>query len=452
MRVFGVIALLFVLAAFGACSRTPDEPTFDNPFDPNGTAPGTGYDLRVEASGLNIIMTWKNIPGVQTYNVYWSDTNPVPADSDSIRTELAPPASVTPNVQYIHKEFTAEKTNWYRVRGFAIESGAGGANAMESSVSVAVDITVQVAPSGGITSTPTKSIQLDLLTGVAPGIELSNQASFAISDTVYVMPAKLETVEWELATTVWESGMVRNVEQNDELWVHFRTLSANSVGPADSTVVQVVYQPSLSIERGVRATPGILTMVDVAQVFRIDPIPEQSPVSVVRNIWLPDSVATEGEWVKEEDIPLATVDDPIIVNLDVENERAEANQIVATLRSDFGFEEEAVLELEYPTELGEPSIVLVGGNVVTTETNSLEIQAAGENAGKVFLSEDPAFPNPVEYVWDVQAETFVVEYDLVDKTLGERYLYAAFSNPILGEAKVAQLTFFVVEPPARGRR
>ena len=47
-----------------------------------------------------------------------------------------------------------------------------------------------------------------------------------------VTPSQPDSVDWELATTVWESGVERAVRQNDELWVHFRALSRNSIGPS----------------------------------------------------------------------------------------------------------------------------------------------------------------------------------------------------------------------------
>lgn len=445
MKVFGVIALLFALAAFGACSRTPDEPTFDNPFDPNGTNPGGGYGLEVTASGLAVTLIWDNVPGIAGYDLYRSDQGPEFAGMALIESGIQPQVGA-PKVSYADSTFTAQETNWYRLRG-SDEEGL----ALTPSTPVAIDISVLVAPSDGFASTPTRVIDLDILTGVATTVEVSNLGTFEESELIPVRPGELDGYEgWELATSIYdpELGRFRNVRQNDDLYVHFRAVEGQTVGPADSSVVKVSFTPGMTIERGVRATPGILTMVDVTQQFRIDDVPEQVLVSVVRNVRNAEDTA----WVERDSFPGQALGDSIVVDWDPTEEPFVANQIVATLRSDFGFEETAELELQVPTELGDPSIEMVGGTVVTPDTDFIQFLPTGENAGIVYLSEDPAFPNPLEYVWDVRAEAFVIEYPLVDKTLGKRDLYAAFSNPILGEAKVAQLTFFVVEPPARGRR
>jgi hypothetical protein len=396
-----------------------------------------------------VTLIWDNVPGIAAYDLYRSDEGPEFEGMTLIQSDIQPQAGA-PKVSYADSTFTAQKTNWYRLRG-SVEGG----DVVTPSTPVEIDISVLVAPSDGLTSTPTRVIDLDVLTGVASEVEVSNRATFEGSRIITVTSGELDRYDgWELDTSIYdpELGSFRDVRQNDDLYVHFRAVEGQTVGPADSSVVKVSFNPGLIIERGVRAAPGILTMVDVTQQFRIDAdsADDSAPVSFVRNVWDPDG-GDSGDWIEWETYPVISLEDSIVVDFK-ESDPEQAYQVVATLQSDFGFDEEAVLELQYPTELGDPSIVLVGGNVVTTDASTLEVEAIGENAGKVFLSEDPAFPNPEEYVWDVQAQTFILEYSFDPSPLGERALYAAFSNPILGEAKVAQLTFFVVEPPARRRR
>lgn len=441
MRSKLVFALVLVLAA--ACSKSPDEPTFDNPFDPNGSAPGTGYGLEVVTGGQQVVMTWDNLSGVFSYDIYWSDTSDDLASMTLIEEQLEAPAT-TPKVQLIHEFFTAEKTNWYRIVGWeGVETGdpdfpfeAG--RALEPSVAVALDIAAMVAPSGGITTTPTRFIELDVLTGVADSVEISNRRSFAGSVTIPVTPGQMGRIPWELATTLSEGGPA--VGNNDDLQVHFRTRMAGSVGAADSSTIKVLFAPTLVVERGLRAQPGGFVMVDSLQTFSITSIAGQVMGSVVRNR-LVDGSTTEYEFV--EDVTPATLQDPVIVNWDPLTEAFRDNQLVSTMTSDFGFDASVVLLMKVPTALGDPTIEVVGGNFSTTR--DIQVAVTSDQAGYVALSEEPDFAGTTFVAW---ADT--LDYQLED-FFGTRFLYAAFSNPLLAETKVTSTLVSLVSPPARER-
>ncbi|RKZ10568.1 hypothetical protein DRQ32_07000, partial [bacterium] len=80
MKKHAALLLLMILAGFGACSKTPDEPAFDNPFDPHGTNPGGGYGILAEARGSAVYLSWDNLVGATGYSVLWSSDSPDSAD------------------------------------------------------------------------------------------------------------------------------------------------------------------------------------------------------------------------------------------------------------------------------------------------------------------------------------------------------------------------------------
>jgi hypothetical protein len=251
------------------------------------------------------------------------------------------------------------------------------------------------------------------------------------------------TVPWELATEIWEADSLRAVENRDELQVHFRTRMAGSTGAADSTVVQVLFTPSLTTERGIRSFPGRLSMVDSLQVLAIAELEGQSLDKVERYRFDPDAGST-GQWVFVEDVTPPTVQDPVEILWDPQVEDPVDARIAATLTSDFGFDEVAIVDLDYPLPLGEPTIEILGGNFTTSR--DIQVVVTCSDAGYVVLSEQPDFAGATWVAW---ADT--LDYELED-VFGTRFLYAAYNNPLLAETKVASTLISLVSPPARERR
>jgi hypothetical protein len=439
------LALALALIALAACSKTPDEPTFDNPFDPNGSAPGTGYGLEVITSGQTVVMTWDNLPGVFSYDVYWSDASDDPSSMTLIEEQLEAP-SIAPKIQYTHGVFTAETTNWYRIVGWeAVETGdpdtpfqAG--RAMEPSVAIALDVSALLAPSDGLTTTATRFIDLDVLTGLADSVEISNRRSFDGSVTVVVTPGEVARIPWELATEVRDAGTLRDVENNDDLWVHFRTIEGGVTGPQDSTSVKVLFSPKLTVERGLRPAAGGNVMVDTDQRCLIGAVPGQS-LGSVRLELTRDAGRT---WEQVREIPVSALTDTVKVFFDPGVEEALDHRLVSTMFSDFGFSATATLRMNYPLSMGDPAIEIVGGSHTTADT--LQIVPTCDNAGLYIVSEDPGFAGGVWQPWEAE-----ITYPLVDTTPGLKFVYAAFQNPILGETRVTSTFVTLVEPPARLR-
>jgi hypothetical protein len=439
MKTKFVFALVLLLAA--ACSKTPDEPAFENPFDPNGSAPGTGYGLGVITGGKQIVMTWDNLPGVYSYDVYWSDETDELESMELIEDQLPAPVA-TPKVQFTHKSFTAEKTNWYRIVGWeAVETGGPDdppevGRAMEPSVAVALDIEALVAPAEGITTTPTRLIELEVLTGVANSVEISNRRSFFESETIPVTAGVDTTISWKLATTLWEGGP--DVGNNDDLWIHFRTRMAGSVGAADSSSIKVLFSPKLLVERGLRPVSGGHVMVDTDQRCLIGEVPGQS----FGDVWLELTSDDGKSWEQVREIPVDS--DTVKVDFQPDVEEVLDHRLALTMTSDFDFSATTTLRMNYPPPVGDPGIEIVGGNYTTTDT--LQVLLTCENAGLFIISEDPSFAGGVWQPWESE-----IEYVLEDTTPGLRFIYAAFQNPILGETKVTSVLVTFVQPPARER-
>jgi hypothetical protein len=233
------------------------------------------------------------------------------------------------------------------------------------------------------------------------------------------------------------------VENRDELQIHFRTRMAGSTGSADSTTVQVLYTPAMSVERGIRTFPGRLAMVDTLQTLTIDEEPGQSLETVERYRW-DENAGSSGQWVFVEDITPASLADTVIVHWDPQVEEPVNNRIAARLMSDFGFEEVALVDVSYPLPMGEPEIEIVEGPYTTSR--DIHIVSVATDAGYVVLSEQADF---ADATWVAFADT--LEYQLED-VYGTRFLYAAYNNPLLAETKVTSTLVSLVSPPARVRR
>ena len=440
MRTGLVITLILALAAIGACSKAPDEPTFDNPFDPNGTNPGTGYGLQVSIGGQTIIMTWNNLVGVGSYLVEWQDDAGEWVNLSDTGRIVAP--SFGPRVQYLHQKFTTERTNWYRVTGWVEELDEDGEildeTAIVPSVEVALDIEAMVAPVGGQFFTPTRYIELELLTGSADEVEVSSDADFAESTIFPVTPGVLERVPWTLPTTVVDAGSTRPVENRDALPIYFRTRMAGSMGASDTTAVEVRFVPVLEPVRGLRANPGGLYMVDSLQVLDIPTIAGATVLSVERYHDI------DGTWTFVEDITPAGVGDPVNVFFDPASEEPVDNRVAAEVSSDFGFTEFAITDLKYPLPLGDPEMEIIDGSYTTSRDIRVAVTCA--NAGYVILSEQADFAGAT---WTAWADT--LDYQLED-VFGTRFLFAAYNNPLLAETKVTSTLVSLVSPPARARR
>lgn len=423
------VAVLLALAAFGACSRGPDEPSFDNPFDPRGTNPGGGYGLTAVAQGSAVTLSWDNLAGVIGYSVLWSPDSPDSADMMRITPadSLLPP-SLTPRIVYRHEGFVAEKTNWYRVVGVtavAVEGGIPLRTSMLASDPVGVDIHVLVEPVGGVLSTPSREIEIDLLTGVADSVELSNQNSFASSSIFEVTPAVPSRVGWTLPAVA---------TNRTDLWVHFRTRMSGSIGTADSFAIQARFDPQLDFERGVRTAPGGAVMVDTLQIYTIAPFPGQSVESVIRH---GHALADSSAFVR--DITPASVDDPVIVHWDPAVEAAVNGSVVATLSCDFGFSVVDSVVLRVPGAIGPAAVSIVGGAFTTTR--DIQVRNIAVNAGYILLSEQPDFSGGTWVTW---ADTLAYQ---LENVLGSRDLFAAYSNPILASTVVTSTPVTLVNPP-----
>jgi hypothetical protein len=431
--------VLLGLAVLGACTRTPDEPGFDNPFDPAGTNPGAGYGLVVVSRGDSIVMTWDNLPGVVGYSVYWSSDSP-DFEGMELVSENVSIVEGSLLIEFSHREFLAEKTNWYRIQGrtwvdrFPDDPDPDKVNILESDP-VAVDITVMVQPSDGRTTTPTRTIDLIVLTGVADSVELSEERSFEPPKVrvVGVTPGQSSIIPWDLP----------EVSENlTDLWVHFRAKTASSTGAADSFAIQARFNPQMSVQRGLRASPGGQFMVDTLQVFGIDSLEGIEDLEQVARYRRDEN----DSLVFVEDITPPSWTDPVVVHWDAATEELVDGQVKATLRSDFGFSSDAVIELRVPDPpaVGEPAIEIVEGAFPTTR--DIHVVSTASDAGYILLSEKPDFAGATWVTW---ADT--VSYELAD-TLGARFLFAAFSNPVLIETVVTSTPVTLVSPPSAPHR
>lgn len=440
MKMRILMVLLLGLAVLGACSSTPDEPAFDNPFDPHGTNPGDGHALVVEARGDSIVMSWDNLSGIVGYSVYWSSDSP-DFEGMVLVTDSIPIIEGVPRIEFSHQRFLAEKTNWYRIQGrtfaerYPDDPDPIKVDMLESDP-VAIDITLMVQPSEGQTVTPTRYIDLFVLTGVADSVEISNDRSFVPTKTkVYSVTPGADTtvVDYELPT----------VDENFvDLWVHFRTRMVNSLGPPDSFAIQARFDPKLTVGRGLRDGPGGPFMVDSLLIFGFDALEGADSLQLqVKHTWL-----GAGDSTITQDITPRSTTDSAKVHWNVIPGEPGDGQVVATLLSDFGFTSDAAIDLRVPVAIGEPQIEIVEGSLVTLP--EIHVISTASNAGYIWLSEDPDFTNAAKHLWTDEPVVFTL-----DRAPPSGFLYAAFTNPILGQTVVTSTPVtLVIPPPASHRR
>lgn len=382
-----------LLSALVGCSSRPDEPSFDNPFDPEGTGPDP-YDLRAEVVDGEVRLQWSDDEAVTAWTVYHSTVSPNELSALGELTVERPAENDLATA--VHTDFSPARTNWYRVQG-QLAGGELLPLALGAAAEVNPPPLVRLAGDDP-TSTATRSIELELRTDVGDAIELSNSADFSDPQNVPTTPGELTTVAWTLPAAE-EGGQI--------LSVHFRNRVGGSVGVVDSLQLTVRFAPTLTFLEGGRLGETSLTAVDTSVTLTVG----GEGVTRARLSFAEDALAS-APW---DDTP-ESLDWSIPLSV------VEADTVYGEIESDFGFTEITTLSYVPAIEVGPASLTVVDSAETTTEAQ-VELVSVAEGAGEMILSEDAAF---ADATWTAFADTTV--FTLSDGA-GEKTIFGRYRSP-----------------------
>ena len=409
-RPMGIARSLTVglLLALAACTTKPDAPRRDNPFDPAGEDPGSGYGLSATVQGDSVLLTWSDLPEVVAYTVFHSASSPAFEDMVAA-TGLSAVSRTGVVATAVHRDFAPEATNYYRVQGTTSVP-------LQASVAVAVDVPALLSPASGSASTSTRFVRLRALTGTADRLEVSNAADFSASTIVTVTPGVPTEFDWTLPPVDTPGTLV---------WIHHRPLSGTGTGSADSLALTARFSPSLTPVRGQRfsATAAANVAVDTLVVFQ------------------PTGLGIVGLRVVDPDSVVTVVTDPLApVQLALAPTATGPATWTAVFTGDFGYEVSQGVTLTPATEITDVSIEVAGG-VTTTTDPQIELVVHADGAGEMILSELPDF---ADTSWQAFADT--VTFTL-SSGVGDKTVFAAFRNPFVSERPTSRADITLLAPP-----
>jgi hypothetical protein len=221
-----------LLLAFG-CTKRPDEPEFDNPFDPAGPDAGNPFHLEARESGNNVLVSWDQPPhpDITSYNVLRS------ADGQSFALrDTVPPMANSPTNQYIDTTPLRNAPNYYKVQ--AVNSvGQTTASSRVAAVPVVALPYLEIA--GGAASTATRLVDVSFGSRVGDTAELDSLPDFPAPLITAVVPG--DTV----LSVPWDLGPAGSDEEYKHVYLRIMTGGVSSEVARDS--IQVQFRPSFSV-------------------------------------------------------------------------------------------------------------------------------------------------------------------------------------------------------------
>jgi len=139
--------LLLALVIFG-CGKEPDDPVFDNPFDPqNPKTNGEPYHLQVAVGNKNVVnLKWNQIDNVKKFSVY---------RSSSLDNEYKV-IGISTSTEYVDSNIDANVTYNYKIRAYwnGTEASPSGIVSIMPLIIYTVTATAEsggsISPSGNV--------------------------------------------------------------------------------------------------------------------------------------------------------------------------------------------------------------------------------------------------------------------------------------------------------------
>jgi hypothetical protein len=399
------LALALMISAISSCATKPDSPSFDNPYDPNGTGPDP-YGLMASVDGDSVLLQWTDNDGILTWAVFHSTTSATDGFNaiDSI-TITRPAGNGVATAG--HHDFSPAVANWYRLQG-SLASGELRSIGQGDPAVITPAPLVRLLGGGDVSST--RFVTLEVRSDLGESVELSNTADFASFVTANTQAGVLDTVAFTLPT-------VSSVPST--VYVHARNRVGTSIGIQDSTRLFLGFTPTFSIASGQRISSTGASVVDTALVLAV----EGEGVSRAR---VADSSAglASAPWEATPDA----------INWTLSSSDTEADTIFAEVEGDLGVNVETSLLYSPAATVSAASLGVVG-DLESTLDPQIQLASDADGAGEMIFSEDPAFIGA----------TWVAFADTTDYTLsigfGEKIIFARYRNAFdsVGTSAVARV-------------
>ena len=420
MRTWLAVALVVAFTVAG-CSRDVDPPVYDNPFDPAGAQPGTGWNLSATVAGDSVVLTWRNIlPNttvlnpdgtLSTYKLLHSTDEPVPTDP-ATDVRYATPSANQP-IRATHFGFDPQRANYYRVVGEGV--------VIEGSTVVAVDQSgtpVSVIPVGGAATANSRSIDLLVRGTVSDAVQFAFTEAFEDVQTFAIEPGVRTRVTVQLPTFPSDGAQQE---------IFYRGTTGGVPGATGSISIRASFNPSVRPLSGIRLSRERSRNVAVDSTVVVEVVGDGITGLEVYN-FAPNNPA-------QRDTNLVAAPDPVgpvTLPLDVPRGGAEgagAWNWLFVVDSELGYSKNVTFTLEPAGAIRGAEIEVLEGPVV--RGGRVTLVATADQAGSMLISEEVP---PLSATWQAFADTFAFDLSSGD---GEKTIYAYFANDFSDELSVA---------------
>ncbi len=231
------LASTLLTVAVPGCAKRPADPSWSNPFDPDGPDHGDPWRVRAILSGNTIEVLWDAVTaqGIDHLEVLHStdgthydvaNANPIGRQMISFqhtKDSPSPPA------------FNA--VNWYKVR--AVDA-AGNVSSLSREAPAETLIGPYLAIAGGASATATRHVSLTIRTTVGDTLEVA-------ADSLFTSALKLQAVAGGEDQTIadYDLGPAAGNNVLKSVWVRVKTGSVFS--PLAHATIRTAFQPVLRL-------------------------------------------------------------------------------------------------------------------------------------------------------------------------------------------------------------
>jgi len=238
--------LLAALVVFG-CSKNPEAPGFDNPFDPGN--PEDPFNLSAVVASTTVVLTWTHHAdyGIVAYDVLRSSDGAI---YDLLATIDAPTSA---NGTFTDPSPIPTATSYYKL----VATNSDGEQTVESQVVAAsVDVPLLVSVAGGAATTRGRYVRVRVRAMGYETARLAQTEDFADAQTVVFVGDSAVVEAWDLGPAEANSTVLR---------VYACALHTLEIGGEPVTVstdtaqvaITVSFRPTLDLPVGVLTVPDL---------------------------------------------------------------------------------------------------------------------------------------------------------------------------------------------------
>jgi hypothetical protein len=252
-----VIACLLVLIIppiiMTGCGNRPDQPEFDNLFDPLGPDGGDPFQIEAVRKGNTVEVSW-NRPRHPDIVAFVVTHSPDGSSFTPVSSDLVPGSEERET--FIHETPIPNAINYYKVR-------AKNSTGQTSSVSRVVAASTQAGPyleiAGGAATTPTRQVDLSISTWVGQWLEIADNPSFAD-------PVRLAALAGDTTQIVpWDLGPVAGNTTRIFVYLRVENEAVYSLTAKDSILVS--FEPTIRVAGNPATVADRVIDLEIAGTF-----------------------------------------------------------------------------------------------------------------------------------------------------------------------------------------